>query len=101
MRTGTSSSNSQHSLIRPPGAQREQHRPDLHRHHRAIGHDLRLQGQDLDRFRAERRQRLRSGDRPLAQDDCKVFFYPLMVSLSNHRWLVWASFDKLRMSRNR
>ena len=35
------------------------------------------------------------------QDDCKVFFYPLMVSLSNHRWLVWASFDKLRMSRNR
>ena len=24
------------------------------------------------------------------QDDCKVFFYPLMVSLSNHRWLVWA-----------
>ena len=38
------------------------------------------------------------GDR---QDDCKVIFYPLMVSLSNHRWLVWASFDKLRMSRNR
>ena len=35
------------------------------------------------------------------QDDCKVFFYPLMVNLSNHRWLVWASFDKLRMSRNR
>ena len=35
------------------------------------------------------------------QDDCKVFFYPLMVSLSNHGWLVWASFDKLRMSRNR
>ena len=35
------------------------------------------------------------------QDDCKVLFYPLMVSLSNHRWLVWASFDKLRMSRNR
>ena len=39
--------------------------------------------------------------RGLRQDDCKVFFYPLMVSLSNHRWLVWASFDKLRMSRNR
>ena len=37
----------------------------------------------------------------IGQDDCKVFFYPLMVSLSNHRWLVWASFDKLRMSRNR
>ena len=24
----------------------------------------------------------------------------LMVILSNHRWLVWASFDKLRVSRN-
>ena len=35
------------------------------------------------------------------QDDCKVFFYPLMVSLSNHRRIERASFDKLRMSRNR
>ena len=37
----------------------------------------------------------------VAQDDCKVFFYPLMVSLSNHRRIERASFDKLRMSRNR
>ena len=44
---------------------------------------------------------VRQLDRVSRQDDCKVFFYPLMVSLSNHRWLVWASFDKLRMSRNR
>ena len=37
---------------------------------------------------------------PSRQDDCKVLFYPLMVSLSNHRWLVWASFDKFRMSKH-
>ena len=35
-----------------------------------------------------------------AQDDCKVLCIPLMVSLSNHRWLERASFDKLRMSKH-
>ena len=40
-------------------------------------------------------------DRPSSpQDDCKVFYNPVMVSLSNHRWLECASFDKLRMSRH-
>ena len=34
------------------------------------------------------------------QDDCKVLCIPLMVSLSNHRWLERASFDKLRMSKH-
>ena len=34
-----------------------------------------------------------------SQDDCKVFSNPFMASLSNHRWLERASFDKLRMSR--
>ena len=34
------------------------------------------------------------------QDDCKVLCIPLMVSLSNHRWLEQASFDKLRMSKH-
>ena len=32
------------------------------------------------------------------QDDCKVFPNHIMVSLSNHRQLGQASFDKLRMS---
>ena len=32
------------------------------------------------------------------QDDCKVYFEPLMVSLSNHERLAPASFDKLRTS---
>ena len=36
--------------------------------------------------------------RPHTQDDCKVLFHPLMVSLSNHWWPGKASFDKLRMS---
>ena len=34
------------------------------------------------------------------QDDCKVFSNPFMASLSNHRQLEQASFDKLRMSRH-
>ena len=34
----------------------------------------------------------------LTQDDCKVLFHPLMVSLSNHQPPERASFDKLRMS---
>ena len=35
------------------------------------------------------------------QDDCKGFPDPIMVSLSNHRRLGRASFDKLRMSGHR
>ena len=35
-----------------------------------------------------------------SQDDCKVFSNPFMASLSNHRQLEQASFDKLRMSRH-
>ena len=35
------------------------------------------------------------------QDDCKVFPDPIMVSLSNHRRLGRASFDKLRTSGHR
>ena len=39
-------------------------------------------------------------DLPLHQDDCKVSSNPLMVSLSNHRRIERASFDKLRMRRH-
>ena len=56
--------------------------------------------------KADHRPALRSSSLTLQsswasfQDDCKVFCIPLMVSLSNHRWLERASFDKLRMSRH-
>ena len=36
----------------------------------------------------------------VCQDDCKVSSNPLMVSLSNHRRIERASFDKLRMRRH-
>ena len=36
----------------------------------------------------------------MRQDDCKVFSNPFMASLSKHRQLEQASFDKLRMSRH-